>query len=33
MKYGDVVHIEMKDRDGRSIFGVIEQRIEPQPLP
>jgi len=33
MKYGDVVRIEMKDRDGRSIFGVIEQRIEPQPLP
>ena len=33
MKYGDVVHIEMKDRDGHSIFGVIEQRIEPQPLP
>ena len=33
MKFGDVVHIEMKNRDGRSIFGVIEQRIEPQPLP
>ena len=33
MKFGDVVRIEMKDRDGRSIFGVIEQRIEPQPLP
>ena len=33
MKDGDVVHIEMKHRDGHSIFGVIEQRIEPQPLP
>ncbi|KRA46621.1 fumarylacetoacetate hydrolase family protein [Pseudoxanthomonas sp. Root630] len=33
MSFGDVVHIEMKDRDGRSIFGAIEQRIEAQPLP
>lgn len=33
MKFGDVVRIEMKDADGNSIFGVIEQRIEQQPLP
>jgi len=33
MRFGDVVRIEMKDRDGRSIFGAIEQRIEAQPLP
>lgn len=29
MCFGDVVRIEMLDRDGRSIFGAIEQRIEP----
>jgi fumarylacetoacetate (FAA) hydrolase len=29
MRFGDVVRIEMLDRDGRSIFGAIEQRIEP----
>src|SRR6476661_7717553 len=29
MAFGDVVRIEMFDRDGRSIFGAIEQRIEP----
>ena len=33
MSFGDVVRIEMMNRDGRSIFGAIEQRIEPQPLP
>lgn len=33
MKFGDTVHIEMLDSDGRSIFGAIEQRIEPQALP
>jgi len=33
MSFGDIVRIEMTDRDGRSIFGAIEQRIEPQPLP
>jgi fumarylacetoacetate (FAA) hydrolase len=31
MSFGDVVRIEMLDRDGRSIFGAIEQRIEQQP--
>ncbi len=30
MKYGDVVRIEMRSRDGQDIFGAIEQRIEPQ---
>ena len=33
MSFGDVVRIEMLDRDGASIFGAIEQRIERQPLP
>lgn len=33
MKFGDVVRIEMLDRGGNTIFGAIEQRIEPQPLP
>jgi len=33
MSFGDLVRIEMLDRDGRSIFGAIEQRIERQPLP
>ena len=32
MKFGDVVRIEMLDRDGSHIFGAIEQRIERQPL-
>lgn len=29
LKFGDVVRIEMKDRKGHSIFGAIENRIEP----
>jgi fumarylacetoacetate (FAA) hydrolase len=33
MSFGDLVRIEMLDRDGASIFGAIEQRIERQPLP
>ncbi|KLD77158.1 FAA hydrolase family protein [Xanthomonas hyacinthi] len=33
MKFGDVVQIEMLDRDGMSIFGAIEQRIEPASRP
>jgi 2-keto-4-pentenoate hydratase/2-oxohepta-3-ene-1,7-dioic acid hydratase (catechol pathway) len=33
MKFGDVVRIEMLDRDGASIFGAIEQRIEPASRP
>ncbi|WP_425411137.1 fumarylacetoacetate hydrolase family protein [Hyphococcus sp.] len=28
MKFGDTVEIKMKDRDGRSIFGSIDQRVE-----
>jgi len=28
MSFGDVVRIEMFDRDGASLFGAIEQRIE-----
>jgi fumarylacetoacetate (FAA) hydrolase len=33
MSFGDSVRIEVLDRDGRSIFGAIEQRIERQPAP
>ncbi|PJK00126.1 2-keto-4-pentenoate hydratase [Lysobacteraceae bacterium NML75-0749] len=33
MSFGDVVRIEMKDRDGRDIFGAIEQVIERQAAP
>ncbi|WIG54456.1 MAG: Fumarylacetoacetase [Rhodanobacteraceae bacterium] len=29
LKYGDTVKIDMHDIDGNSIFGAIEQRIEP----
>ena len=28
MKFGDTVRIEMRDADGRSIFGAIEQTVE-----
>ncbi len=28
MAFGDTVRIEMKDADGHSIFGAIEQRVE-----
>lgn len=27
MKFGDTIHIEMKGRDGQSVFGAIEQTI------
>lgn len=33
LSFGDQVRIEMLDRDGRSIFGAIEQCIERQPRP
>ncbi|TKR29703.1 fumarylacetoacetate hydrolase family protein [Luteimonas gilva] len=33
MSFGDVVRIEMLDREGRSVFGAIEQRMERQPKP
>jgi fumarylacetoacetate (FAA) hydrolase len=29
MKFGDTVRIEMKGKDGQSVFGAIEQRIAP----
>jgi fumarylacetoacetate (FAA) hydrolase len=29
MKFGDTIRIEMKGRDGQSIFGAIEQEIVP----
>ncbi len=31
MRYGDVVRIEMRSRDGADIFGAIEQRIDRPP--
>ena len=27
LKFGDRIEIEMRDADGRSIFGAIEQRV------
>ena len=27
LKFGDTVRIEMNDKDGRSIFGAIEQEV------
>ncbi|MFD2368177.1 fumarylacetoacetate hydrolase family protein [Pseudoduganella sp. GCM10020061] len=29
MKFGDTVRIEMFDKDGASIFGAIDQKVEP----
>jgi fumarylacetoacetate (FAA) hydrolase len=29
MKYGDTLRIEMKSRDGKSLFGAIEQELVP----
>jgi len=29
MKYGDTIRIEMKGRDGQSVFGAIDQEIAP----
>jgi fumarylacetoacetate (FAA) hydrolase len=33
LKFGDTVKIDMRDIDGNSIFGAIEQRIEPYEHP
>ena len=33
MKYGDTIRIEMKGRDGHSLFGAIEQEIVPMEHP
>jgi fumarylacetoacetate (FAA) hydrolase len=33
LSFGDLVRIEMLDRDGNSLFGAIEQRIERQQVP
>ena len=27
MQFGDTIRIEMKGRDGQSVFGAIEQRV------
>jgi fumarylacetoacetate (FAA) hydrolase len=32
LRFGDMVRIEMKDRKGHSLFGALENRIEPQTL-
>mgnify|MGYP003503594690 CR=1 FL=1 len=29
LRFGDRVRIEMFDRDGRSIFGAIDQQVVP----
>jgi fumarylacetoacetate (FAA) hydrolase len=28
MRFGDTIRIEMKDKDGHSVFGAIEQTVE-----
>jgi fumarylacetoacetate (FAA) hydrolase len=33
MQFGDTVHLEMKGRDGLSVFGAIEQEVEQWPAP
>lgn len=33
MRFGDRVRIEMRDSDGRSIFGAIDQRVVPASRP
>ena len=33
LRFGDGVRIEMRDRDGRSIFGAIEQMVRKRPIP
>jgi hypothetical protein len=27
MKFGDTIEIDMKDKDGKSIFGKISQKV------
>ena len=27
MKFGDTIRIEMKDKNGQSLFGAIDQKI------
>jgi fumarylacetoacetate (FAA) hydrolase len=29
MQFGDTVRIEMKDKDGQSVFGAIDQKVTP----
>jgi fumarylacetoacetate (FAA) hydrolase len=29
MKFGDTIRIEMKGKDGQSVFGAIDQQITP----
>jgi fumarylacetoacetate (FAA) hydrolase len=32
MQYGDTIRIEVKGRDGHSVFGAIEQKVVPAPV-
>jgi fumarylacetoacetate (FAA) hydrolase len=29
MKFGDTIRIEMKGKDGQSVFGAIDQQMAP----
>jgi fumarylacetoacetate (FAA) hydrolase len=29
MKFGDTIRIEMKGKDGQSVFGAIDQQVAP----
>jgi len=29
MKFGDTIRIEMKGKDGQSLFGAIDQQVVP----
>jgi fumarylacetoacetate (FAA) hydrolase len=33
MKFGDSIRIEMKDKDGHTVFGAIDQKIAPAVVP
>jgi fumarylacetoacetate (FAA) hydrolase len=33
MRFGDTIRIEMKGRDGQSIFGAIDQTVTPLETP
>jgi fumarylacetoacetate (FAA) hydrolase len=31
MRFGDTIRIEMKGRDGESVFGAIDQKVHTPP--
>jgi hypothetical protein len=33
MKFGDTIRIEMKGKDGQSVFGAIDQKAIAAPVP